>query len=167
VEGKLASQVELLSELEATLAVLTEDNAAQEERLGEIEVLEGQIDDLDEDLRETGERLVDLQEEMQDVGVPSEQLLRQLQLIRVMELVNRARTWLVQGNFGLAAQQIATGMESVEVLIEMAEEEGLKSDLMAISDHLSSAEERLRISPVVADNELEIAWRLLLEATAP
>jgi hypothetical protein len=167
MEGKLASQVELLSEVQANLELLAEDDAAQAAQISDLEALEGQIEDLDDDLQATGERLDVIQEEMEDVGVPSEQLARQLQLIRVMELVNRARMWLVQGNFGLAAQQIETGTEAIEVLIEGAEEEDVRSDLMAINAHLASAEERLRVSPVVADDELEIAWRLLLESTAP
>lgn len=167
LEGKLASQVELLSELEANLGMLVEEGATQDEQIADLAALEGQIEDLEADLQETGQDLESLHEEMEDIGVPSEQLSRQLQLIRVMELVNRGRLWLVQGNFGLAAQQIETAVESLQVLVERAEAEDLRSDLMAINEHLLSAQERLRVSPVVADNELEIAWRLLLESTAP
>jgi hypothetical protein len=167
MEGKLGTGVEQLAELQARVETLNESDSELGAQIASLAELEVQIDSLTQDLDGISERVDQLQQDMQGIEVPSEELARNLQLIRVMELVNRSRLWLVQGNFGLAAQQIEVGLEAMDVLIEGATEGDLKSDLMAISGHLSAANERIRVSPLVADSELEIAWRLLLEATAP
>jgi DNA repair exonuclease SbcCD ATPase subunit len=167
LEGKLGAQVEQIAELGARVETLNETSTDLEAQIASIGDLESQIKDIKGALDDTNERLDQMQQEVADLGNPSQQLALNLQLLRVMELVNRSRLWLVQGNFGLAGQQIQTGIEAMDSLVDEASQEDMKSALMAIRDHLSAANERLRVSPVVADNELEIAWRLLLEATAP
>lgn len=167
LEGKLGTRVEQMAELQSRVETLNETDSELQAQIASLGELESEIEDLKQELDGTSGRVDQLQEDMADVGVPSEELALRLQLLRVMELVNRSRLWLVQGNFGLAAQQIGAGLEAMDVLIAGATQEDVKSTLMSISGHLSAANERLRVSPVVADNELEIAWRLLLEATAP
>lgn len=167
LEGKLGAQAEGIADVGARVETLDETGSELEAQIASLGDLESQIEDIKGALDDTTESLDQVRQDVVDLGNPSEELALNLQLLRVMELVNRSRLWLVQGNFGLAGQQIEMGIEAMDALVGQASQEDTKSALMAIRDHLSAADERLRVSPVVADNELEIAWRLLLEATAP
>lgn len=164
---------ERLTELESDLATQAEALAglqAQVERQGDdLNALAGVPDRLaalEGDLEQTLADIASLEGSLATADGPTQRLARQLQLIRAMELLTRARLWLTQSNLGLAASDIESARQ---VLLEAAEaapeEEALP--IHAIIDRLDTALTDLQTSPIVAADDLEIAWRLLFSATAP
>jgi hypothetical protein len=102
-------------------------------------------------------------------------------LIKAMEMLTRSRVYLVQSNLGLAKDEI---LAARELLAEMSVPEYQQTALAAIIDQLDLAAQNLPDFPILASENLEVAWQLLrsglpteseasaalespLEATAP
>jgi hypothetical protein len=120
------------------------------------------------ELDSTGEQLQELQATVDAGELPAEQVRANLQLMRVMNLMTRARLWIEQDNFGLASEDIRAALDLIQPLAadEISDDES-PSQLQQIADQLTLALDAVRTDPVLTEEELEIAWKLLLEATAP
>jgi hypothetical protein len=83
-----------------------------------------------------------------------------------LEALTRARLWLTQDNLGLAADDIQMARD---ILARVAEEgpEAEASVLTPIIARLDLALQDLPDSPVVASDDLDIAWGQLAEAAGP
>jgi uncharacterized coiled-coil protein SlyX len=159
VEARLAAQAEAVAALQA-------DIAQQGQDLDDLSSLPRRVADLAGDLEDTTTRVADLEASLAAADSPTQRLGRQLQLIRAMELLTRARLWLTQGNAGLASQDITSARTLLAGLLAAAPEEEAAA-LEAIIARLDLALEDLTTSPVVAADDLEIAWQLLFAATEP
>jgi len=164
VEGELAQQREDLSELtvgeEGLVSRVTDIEQAMEEN----ELLSNRIDDLEESQRALVVRFDALEESIGDREIPYERLATQLQLLRVMELVTRARLWMMQGNLGEASEDITFAKDVLEALeIDGRDEE----TLILIVDRLDQVLLEISLNPIIAADDLEIVWQYLLLATEP
>lgn len=159
IEGQLASQAEALAAIQA-------DVATHETRLDDVGSLPRRIQALEADVEEATERLGALEADLADAESPTARLERRLEMIRALEALTRARLWLIQDNLGLAAGDIQFALE---ILIQVADEapDAEAEALASIIDRLNMTVDDLPGSPVVASDDLEIAWRELADAAAP
>jgi hypothetical protein len=111
-------------------------------------------------------RLEEMQSKLdQDAGQQraglSAELARQVRLTRVIDLLSRARLYLSQSNFGQARQDVALARD---LLTELRDEspEADRANLDAALFRLNLALGNLPGFPVIAVDDLNIAWNLLV-----
>jgi chromosome segregation ATPase len=163
VEGKLAQQVEDLATLQAEMATLVEEQADLRAEIGILGRLADQMESLAIEMEETVARVDGVETVLETSGVPAQQLEHRIQLIRAMTILTRARLWLVQDNLGTAADDIEDAKAVLLDAIRDATDEEIE-ELEPIVRRLDLALDDIRVSPSVAADELEIAWKLLSEA---
>ncbi len=165
LEDRLAEQVDALAELQVSVEALQTETRSQEARLSDLDRLRDGLEDLESSFEITGESLAELESAVFDSAAPTQRLARQLQLVRAMELLTRARLGLVQGNLGLAAEDVEAAREGLARLLQASPEEETEV-LTPIIERLDLALEDIRTAPDLAEADLEVAWQLMLEATA-
>lgn len=164
LEGRTAAQAEQLSEIESNLLELESRLREQAQQNETAEALSTELGSLQRELQLL-ERRLDILEEGSETPEAGVELERELQLLRVLDLIARARFEILLDNFGLARENMASAQEGLNALIEQepaAEADGLR----AAVERLALAQESLDQTPTLAANDLDSAWRLLLEATA-
>jgi hypothetical protein len=169
VQGRLAVQAEEIATLTSQLNRLEGQTADQAKAFDKVAELRDDVDQVEDDFNALDAQLADLEQVVQAEDLPVEQVQESLQLMRVMILLTRARLWVEQDNFGLAGEDMdaAIGIMN-ELLIDNTDAEGQPDDaLLAISNQLTLASDNVRENPALAEEELEIAWKLLFETTAP
>jgi len=166
IEGRLAEQGEALAMMQAELEVVQTSLEEQRDRVSRLRNVVDRVEDLTYDLDKTVARVEMLESTLAEVELPAASIGRQLQLIRAMTLLTKARLWLVQDNLGLAAEEISTARDLLAEVVG-AEQDGEDQALEQIVDRLDLALTDIRTTPIVAADELEIAWKLLVEVTKP
>ena len=91
----------------------------------------------------------------------SEELERQIQLLKSMELLSRARLSLYQSNFGLARQDVQIARDLLAG-IPSGTSDPLANELDEVISRLDTTLENLPNFPVAASDDLDIAWQILL-----
>jgi S-DNA-T family DNA segregation ATPase FtsK/SpoIIIE len=153
--GEGQSQVEGvagdLSEVTDTLDALGASLAAAESAL---DVLTARVDAY-------GEDLLAVQGELAGENAPAA-VRRDLELIKVLELLTRSRLLLVQNNAGLAEADIAAARAALAALLPQAPayEEALQGAIA----RLDAALDNLPLATVAAADEIEGAWQVVLAA---
>jgi uncharacterized protein HemX len=163
VEGEVSSQRE-------DIAALNAQGDGWETRLDELQTeLDGiqslpvRIQDLEDSLDALSQRLDKLEMAIEAEDSPIDQIQEQVQLLRIMELVTRARMWIIQDNPGKAREDLTIAKEALESL-DAALDDG---SLTPIVERLDQILFEIPLSPVIAADDLEIVWQLLILATAP
>ncbi len=164
-ERRLIEQQSTLEGLQVQFESLAADVEALQSTSPEIRRLQQRIDALAEELSQTEQVLEAFREEVGQQGPPVATLERRLQLVRAMELLTRARLWLTRDNLGLASDDVEAAREIVQALVQTAPDDEVE-ELEAIRDRLDLALGVIRTSPQLAEDDLEVAWQLLLAATA-
>ncbi|GEM_PF-1378545 len=161
-EGRLAVQSEQLAVLEAGLEdakdQIGEVRASLDdlsERTTELKALEGEFGAL-------SDRLAAIEDALEAEEIPAQRVARQLELMRIMVLLTRSRLWIEQGNYGLASGDIQTALEIADLLLG---EEAGDEDTMALRGHLAAALDAVLAQRNLAEEELELSWKLLLAMT--
>ena len=131
-----------------------------DQRLGEIET---EIDARSESLAALERIQSEIQEENEEA---SAELERQVNLLKSMELLSRARLFMYQSNFGLAEQDVQIARDVLSTVQEDAPE-ALAEDLETVLLHLDLALSNLPNFPVAASDDLDIAWQILLTGSSP
>lgn len=90
------------------------------------------------------------------------ELTYQSDLLRAMELLSRARTFLYQSNFGLARQDVQAAHD-VLAEMQLTAPESKQKDLNEAIFRLELALKNLPDFPVAASDDLDIAWQVLLD----
>ncbi len=93
--------------------------------------------------------------------IPAEALRRELQLVKAMEMLTRARLFLVQNNLGLAQGDIQSARDLMVGLRSLASPSQTAA-VDAITARLDLALGDLKDAPALAPDDLEVAWQLLL-----
>jgi DNA repair exonuclease SbcCD ATPase subunit len=164
IEGEVAQQREDLSGIAAKEEAITSQIEDLTKSLDENQRWTSRIEDLEERYRALGSRFESLEETLLVEESPYERLETQIQLLRAMELVTRARFWMIQGNLGEASEDLTLAKGVLENL-EM-EDTGRES-LLHIIDRLDQVLFEISLNPIIAADDLEIVWQLLLLATEP
>jgi septal ring factor EnvC (AmiA/AmiB activator) len=122
--------------------------------------LETQSADLQQKLTSTDNNLSEIATAMQSDNLPVAVLRRELQLVKAMEYLTRARISLIANNLGSAQSDIQAAHDQL-IALESLVPDYQTSALQAIVKRLELALGNLPNSPVLASDDLEIAWQLL------
>lgn len=160
IEGQQAGQTELLSGMQVEIETLQSELKQQNEAFVDLQLLRERMDVLQEDWQITADKV----EYLTGKDAPTQRLEFQLQLIRVMELLTRTRLWLTQNNFGLALDGVQAAKQALEDVADVTPEEDAEN-LQQIIDSLDLVLRTLPENPVIAADNLEITWNLLVAAT--
>ncbi|MGD2163589.1 MAG: hypothetical protein PVG04_10870, partial [Anaerolineales bacterium] len=145
LRADLAEQAEEVASLSAQIARLELKMEEQTAALGEITDLREELDQFKEDLASSDDQLQALEEIIQADELPAERVQENLQLMRVMNLMTRARLWIEQDNYGLAGEDIEAALGIMQILSEgMISEEEEGNRLLDITDRLTLVLEVLR-----------------------
>lgn len=169
LKAKVADQAEELAVLSAQVSQMEFLVEGQDTAIAELQELRGDVEGVQQDLTETNERLAAMGDLIQAGELPVERVEETLQLVRVMSLLTRTRLWMEQDNYGLASEDLASALDIMQVLVP---DPGTILDerderLAEIADRIGRALEATRTNPTVAEEESEIAWKLLVEISAP
>jgi hypothetical protein len=147
-------------DLETLQAGLTSIESALETMQGNLAAMQTGVTDLSGQVDVYSLDVASLREELSGETSPAA-LLRDLQLVKAMELLTRARLVLVQNNLGLAQFDIQAGRR---ILVDLqVEAPAYQSEQIArIIARLDAVLGNLPDAPVAAADELEGAWQLLL-----
>jgi TolA-binding protein len=172
LEGRMAALNEQVSELEARAGILQEDQNALETRVEDLKPIEAQLDAVAADQETLAMRMQGVEDMVASEELPAQRVARDLQLLRAMTVMTRARLSLSQLNLGLAQADLGAANDILAILVRTGTgvAEGTTpadSRLVEASDHLNAALTSVLSRPAVAEDELEIAWKLLIELTAP
>lgn len=154
----LATAYEALAELETGLAGLQTDLAEVNTTLQRLErrSLQSQSE-----LAALQQGLTATPAPTELAGVPAlEAVQRDLQVLRAMERLTRARLYLLANNPGLALEQVNAAAEILAAL-DSGLTEAQATTLAAIQARLDLARLSLVNTPLVAAEDLEAAWQLL------
>lgn len=144
-----------LSALEAEQTRQAESFTDFDQRLSEIET---EIAARSESLETLEQMQATLQSQSE---ATSAELGRQINLLKGMELLSRARLFMYQSNFGLAKQDIQSARDLL-LTVEPDAPESLAKDLTAVILRLDLTLSNLPNFPVAASDDLDIAWQILL-----
>ena len=133
-DGSLTELDERMSDIETEITARTESLAALERLQSELEA--------------------------QNQAVSAE-LERQINLLKAMELLSRARLSMYQSNFGLAQQDVQIA-RNLLATVETEATDSLAGDLEAVILRLDLTLSNLPDFPVAASDDLDIAWQILL-----
>ncbi len=165
-QGTQAAAVEALSTLPANLDTYRSDLDSFQTDLTTIQktldALQANVKAVAESTAGNDARLQSLEAGWAGVETPLAALQRDLQRVKVMELIMRSRFSLAQNNLGLARQDIQSGREVVLALQAGASAEE-QARLAEITSGLQAALNALPARPVVASDALDGAWNLLLQ----
>jgi chromosome segregation ATPase len=129
------------------------------EQLGdELDALASQVEQSDEQLEDLNEQLTAVEETLESGDVSVAVLRRELQVVKAMELLTRSRLFLVENNLGLAQDDLQSARD---LLAALAVPDYQQASLDEIIMRLNLALENLPEAPILAAEDLEIAWQLL------
>ncbi len=156
LEAALAEQGESLAtaqaQLEAALAASVDQDKAMETASDQIGTLRSALRDLAD---QVDAALSDLEE-------PEQDLRQDLMISRAMLHLVRARLGLLENNAGLAAEEAGRARDW---LVE-ADPDGETKSIQDAIARIDLALEAMQNTPLVAGDDLEIAWKLLVEGEA-
>jgi chromosome segregation ATPase len=172
LDTRLRALEEATAGIEAQQAELTGNLSEINDTLEEIRSITNRLDALDAEGDKLEARMAVFEAALQTESMPVQEIQRQLQLLRTMELLGRARLWLFQDNLGNAEGDVETARDSLVALVDLIAGDEPESEVESIEkletiiNRLELALEDIRISPDVVEDDLEIAWQLLIEASA-
>lgn len=149
---RTAAQAEDLAALQDGVTALQEDVNANSRIADE---LGGDVDRLAATVTELEDGFAQVRE---DAGELAE-MQRALTLLRVWELLARARLRLVQGNAGLAADDVSAALATIDGLLAESEEED--TTLADLQQRLTLTLDSLPADPTAAARDLETAWEIV------
>jgi hypothetical protein len=150
-----------LSDLQTKLDTL---ESVQNEHDGTLTELDQRVIDIETEIAARTESLAALERlqaelEAQNQEV-SDELERQIDLLKSMELLSRARLSMYQSNFGLARQDVQIARDLLDS-IQPDAPSPLREELGAAVQRLDMTLSNLPAFPVVASDDLDIAWQIL------
>lgn len=164
-EGRLAEQGETAAAFQAELDGIGAELDDQASKIFKLTKMSDQLEAITSDLDETIDRVELLEVTLSDVEFPAVEFQRQVRMITAMTMITKARLWLIQDNLGQAAEEISAARDLLANSIFDIDE--VDEELAQIIERLDLAIADVRTKPIVAADELEIAWKLLVEATTP
>jgi len=172
VQQNTAQMVQLQSQQEQTeqeLADLqTRLNAlemGQSQNTDSLTELDNRVDGIETEIEARTQSLSALEKMQSELQAQNEEtsaeLDRQINLLRAMELLSRARLFMYQSNFGLARQDVQIAND---LLVEIRPDapQSLAAELDAVIHRLELTLSNLPNFPVAASDDLDIAWQILL-----
>jgi DNA uptake protein ComE-like DNA-binding protein len=155
-----------IDQLASEITTLKEESASLQSQLdavdGRVETIEKSIEANTASLEQLEELQTKLEDEMKngDEAILQE-LERELMLTRSIEYLSRARLYLSQSNFGLAHDDVQSARDLIFQLQSDAPDYQVEAFGQIIT-RLDTALGNLPEFPVIAVDDVEIAWQLLM-----
>ena len=158
-----------IDEQQSELERLINDGA--DKIVSQSEAINSQMTVLADELAVLTDRFDTLEVSLSEVGQPVDEMQGQLHLIRAMTLISRAQFWLSEDNLGQASEDVTDARAMIYAQAEKWREETEYGDSVTVLDEIVSrldiALEDIRTQPSIAEDEIEIAWKLLIVVTDP
>ncbi|MBN1450896.1 MAG: hypothetical protein JW963_07770 [Anaerolineales bacterium] len=153
---------QIISDLQTWLSAIETEQARQADSLAE---LDGRISGFEKEISahtRSLETLEGMQATLQSQSdATNAELGRQIDLLKAMELLSRARLFMYQSNYGLAKQDVQTARDLL-ARVQPDAPDSLADDLQAVILRLDLTLSNLPDFPVAASDDLDIAWQILL-----
>jgi hypothetical protein len=151
-----------LAELQTRLETL---ETVQNGHDGSLTDLDQRLSDIETEIAARTQSLTELEDmqaklQAQNQTVSAE-LERQINVLKAMELLSRARLSMYQSNFGLAKQDVQIGRDLL-ARVQPDAPAPLGDELEAVVQRLDMTLSNLPNFPVAASDDLDIAWQILL-----
>jgi len=151
-----------LGDLQTRLDTLENAQSQNDEALSDLDQRLGDIEGEITARSESLEALENMQAEIQDQNETDRiELERQIDLLKSMELLSRARLFMYQSNFGLARQDVQIARDVLAGTLP-ATPADRAADIEAVVQRLDMTLANLPNFPVAASDDLDIAWQILL-----
>lgn len=163
LETQQAQSVTRIASLQANLMTAEAEQVKQGETIAD---LTGRVQTVETGIAEHTKKLATLNE-MQAALLKSNEasltkMNNQVELLKAMEMLSRARLFLYQSNFGLARQDAQSARDILAGLQEDAPK-GLTADLAEAIFRLDLVLKNLPSFPVAASDDLDLAWQVLVQ----
>lgn len=137
----------------------------QNQHDGSLTELDQRLSDIETEITARTESLTALERMQSELQTQNEatsaELQRQINLLKSMELLSRARLFMYQSNFGLAEQDVQIARDLLATIRPDAPQP-LADELDAVILRLDLTLSNLPNFPVAASDDLDIAWQILL-----
>ncbi|NPV76658.1 MAG: hypothetical protein HPY59_09835 [Anaerolineae bacterium] len=151
---------ENFSSLKTNLQSLQEAVETQNQSLKKLDELDAEIAKMTDWLSYEATQVVAIQMTQTAPDSPFRSLRSEIKILRAMELLNRARLFLLQSNYGLATEDIQAARRELQSL--QAEVPAYQQETVLLwIERLGSSLAALPASPVQASSDLDLAWKLL------
>ena len=172
VQQNTAQMVELQSRQEQTVQELNNLQSrletlesGQSQNTKSLTQLDDRLSKLETEIDARTQSLAALEKMQSELQVQNEEasaeLDRQINLVKSMELLSRARLFMYQSNFGLAKQDVQNARDLLAA-IQPDASDTLADELDAVILRLELTLSNLPNFPVAASDDLDIAWQILL-----
>lgn len=145
-------------------------DTAQKGHDGSLTEMDQRLSDIETEITARTRLLTELEDMQAKLQAQNEansaELERQINLLKSMELLSRARLSMYQSNFGLAKQDVQIARELL-VTLQPDAPEPLGDELDAVVQRLDMTLSNLPNFPVAASDDLDIAWQILLSGLPP
>jgi uncharacterized coiled-coil protein SlyX len=167
LRNQLLESQQAVADLQTRLAALEVEQAHQAESLTDIDQRISEIETEIAARTESLETLEQMQATLQSQSEEtSAELGRQINLLKGMELLSRARLFMYQSNFGLARQDVKSARDLL-LTVQAGAPDSRAVDLNSVILRLDLALSNLPNFPVAASDDLDIAWQILLGGMPP
>lgn len=162
LQSRLDQAEQDLADLQTKLSALEE---AQDQHHQSLTDLDQRLGEIESEITARSESLAALEKLQTELREQNEtantELERQLNLLKAMELLSRARLFMYQSNFGLARQDVQIARE-VLASVRPDTPKDLAPALNEVLQRLDMTLSNLPNFPVAASDDLDIAWQILL-----
>jgi septal ring factor EnvC (AmiA/AmiB activator) len=145
-----ATEIARQEEVEATLVAMGAN----------LEQVQSEVAAINEAMGQTSLQVQELVHSAEAGESPLQELRNELQLVKAMELLTRSRVYLVEDNLGLAQQDVSAARLLLAKMGGDVPSYQVKP-LAAIIARLDAALGNLPSRPILAAEDLEVAWQLL------
>ena len=150
--------VELQTKLETNATVQTKQDKS-------LTALGKRVDDIEKEVNARTQSLAALEQMQSELQAQNQatsaELKRQINVLKAMELLSRARLFMFQSNFGLARQDVQLARDLL-AKVQPNASESLANNLDEILRRLDLTLSNLPDFPVAASDDLDIAWQILI-----
>lgn len=167
LQTQQAQSEQAIADLQSKLSAV---ETAQTEQASSLSDLGARVSDLEKEIASHTQTLAALDEMQKQLAEQGEtanaELNRQVDLLRAMELLSRARLFMYQSNFGLAKVDVQTARD-ILADVQPTAPEPLAAELKEVLLRLDLTLSNLPSFPVAASDDLDIAWQVLLGGLPP
>jgi len=154
LETRQTTTAQTLAEAQGEITALETALESQSETLTQLDALQEALDTL-------SLTVSDNESLLEEGSVALAEVQRQVTLSRAIEMLSRARLYLFESNFGLASQDVAAARDLLLTLQSDIPAEKSES-LQEVISRLDRALNNLPDFPVIAVDDVDIAWQLLV-----
>lgn len=162
LENERTLDMEALDSLEGDITALDKAVQEQEDLLTQIEALQDDLYNLEGIVSYEATQVMGLIATQQAEDAPLNVVRQELQQVKAMELLSRSRLYLMQNNYGSAKDDIGNALTVLTALKDEVPDYQ-QATVDGWITRLELASENLPDKPALASDDLEIAWRLLVE----